>query len=102
MKTKILQADFSHNSQSWFFTQIAIIGKNKFRIRIRRDAYDFQSYALAELWNGQEWKQVISRPIEKMLCHSVSYVFENLTAEQKGFFEFDAEELIALADTVAS
>lgn len=101
MKAKTIQADFSNHSQSWFYTKISILGSKKYRIRIRRNAYDFQSYAVAELWNGQEWKEVISRPIEKMLCSKVSYTKETLTLDETGFFEFDAEELLALADTVS-
>lgn len=31
---------------------------NKIRITVKLDAYDFQSYGLAEVWNGLRWNQV--------------------------------------------
>ena len=94
----VVQEDFRHTQQSWYYTKIVRVGKNDvFRTRIRRDAYDFQSYALIERWNGQEWKEVVNRPIAQTLCKAVVYVNEQLTAEQKGFFEFDADELLHLA-----
>ncbi len=101
MKTTVIQADFEHNSQSWYYTKTVKIGSKKFRTRIRRNAYDFQSYAIIEIWNGKCWKEVLSRPIKQMLCYAVNYFDEQLTAEQKGFFEFDADSLLQLATQVA-
>jgi hypothetical protein len=45
------------------------------RYRVKCDAYDFQSYAVAEIWSSrdQEWKQVHRIPGQKMLS-KVSYV----------------------------
>ena len=32
--------------------------KKKVRIRIKSDAYEFQSYAVAEVWKDDEWNRV--------------------------------------------
>lgn len=96
-KPKIIQSDFNYSQQSWHYTQLVKVGDTKFRIRLRRNAYDFQSYAVIERWNGEEWKEVLSRPIREMLCKDVHYYSEQLSSEQKGFFEFDAEALLLLA-----
>lgn len=104
MKTQpvIIQADFNHTQQSWHYTQTVKVGDAKFRTRLKRDAYDFQSYAVIERWNGDEWKEVISRPLSTMLFKDVPAYAEQLTAEQKGLFEFDADALLLMAIEVAS
>ncbi|MCK9434346.1 MAG: hypothetical protein M0R32_05870 [Candidatus Cloacimonetes bacterium] len=101
MNDFILQADFSHHSQSWFYTHIEILGPNKYRVRIRRNAYDFQCYAIVEIWTGKKWSQVISRPIEEMSCNSVSYTQETLSEADKTRFKVDATNLLALAVRIA-
>jgi hypothetical protein len=101
MKEEILQSDFSHNSQSWFYTHIEVIGSKKYRVRIRRNAYDFQCYAIVEIWTGKKWAEVISRPIEEMSCSSVSYTQEILSEADKTRFKLDATNLLALAVQIA-
>lgn len=96
-KPIILQTDLHQSQQSWFHTQVFKVGDTKLRTRICRNAYDFQSYAKVERWNGEEWKEVATRPISELLCKDVGYYEQTLTAEQKGFFEFDAEVLLNLA-----
>lgn len=104
MKTQkpiIIQADFYHTQQAWHYTQTVKVGNTKFRTRLKRDAYDFQSYAVIERWNGEEWKEILSRPFSAMMFKDAPSYAEQLTAEQKGFFEFDAEALLQLATQVA-
>lgn len=93
---KIIQSDFSNHNQSWSYTQVIEESDKKFRVRIRRNAYDNQSFAVAELWTGTDWNQIISRPIEKMKCHSILY-YEPLTARDETIFKQDAEDLLKMA-----
>lgn len=105
MKTQkpiVILEDLEHSQQSWNYTKVVKVGDTRFRIRLRRNAYDFQSYAIVERWNGEEWKQVLSRPISEMLCKEIGYYEELLTAEQKGFFEFDADALLKIALEIVS
>ena len=49
-------------------------GSSRIRVRIRRNAYDFQSWAIAELWDDTKWNQVVTLPFTSALsCHAVSY-----------------------------
>ena len=93
---KIIQSDFNNHNQSWSYTQIVEKEGKKLRVRIRRNAFDNQSHALAELWAGTEWRQVISRPIEVMECRNVSYVLP-LLHEDVCSFKQDTENLLKMA-----
>lgn len=63
---------------------------HKLRICIKRDSYDFQSYARIELWSDTEgkWNLVHSIPYVEMAC--VRAAFE-------GKMEEDAAELLRIA-----
>ena len=32
---------------------------DRIRVRIKRDSYDFQSYATADRWDGTQWQNVV-------------------------------------------
>lgn len=70
---KLIQEDFWNAHQSWCYEAITDHGGERLRVKIRRNAYDDQSSAICERWTGDEWKQVVSRPIEHMACTAVSY-----------------------------
>ena len=63
---------------------------HKLRIRIKRDSYDFQSYARIELWSEPlgKWNFVHSIPHPEMAC--VKSTFE-------GKMDEDAVELLRMA-----
>jgi hypothetical protein len=51
-------------SQSWHHEATVRVLAHKIRIRIRRNAYDDQSYAEAQLFTLENgWKQICHRPI---------------------------------------
>jgi hypothetical protein len=70
---KLIQEDLWNDNQSWCYEAITDHGGERLRVKIRRNAHDSQSSAICERWDGDAWKQVVSRPIEQMECSSVSY-----------------------------
>lgn len=89
-----IQEDLWNANQSWNYERVQQVEGHHFRVRIRRNAYDHQSHATCERWDGDRWRQVISRPIEEMTCSAVSYVTKS---PDQLLFQDDACELIALA-----
>jgi len=70
----MIQEDLWNANQSWCYESITEHGEGvRLRVKIRRNAYDNQSSAICERWDGDAWKQVVSRPIEQMECSVVSY-----------------------------
>ena len=50
-----------------------MLGQHRIRVKIRRNAYDEQSYGVAESWHCSGWQQVVFRPVSLLNCKSVSY-----------------------------
>lgn len=80
--------------QSWWYRKVVIIDSHKLRVNIRRNAYDEQSYANVERWDGTKWQVIHDLPITDCACKTVSYVMENITASS---FAIDADNLISIA-----
>jgi hypothetical protein len=89
----IAEQCFEQN-QSWMYTKVVDTNCGRLRVEIRRNAYDAQSYAKIDKWNGEIWNFVHSIPITSCLCQSISYVMENVTKED---FQADAMILISVA-----
>lgn len=94
MKQKLISEQLYNQNQSWYFIKIIEIQSHKIKVDIRRNAYDNQSHATIERWNGSEWKLVYQKPIMDCKCKVVSYVEKNV---EKTLFEADANELIDTA-----
>jgi hypothetical protein len=94
-KNTTIQHDLFNQGQSWNLVQVVeTVTGQKLRVRIRRNAYDEQSYGLAELWNGQEWSEVIQRPIMSLKCKSACYTDQ---CPNTKLFDEDANDLLAKA-----
>ena len=66
-----LQDDLYNADQSWHLHRIVATGDGtRYRVRIRRNAHDFQSWAVAERWSGSAWEKVIERPIGACVCRA--------------------------------
>lgn len=91
MKHKVILEQLYNQDQSWNFIKIVEIQSHKLKIDIRRNAYDNQSHARIERWNGSEWKLVHHKPIMDCRCAIVSYVEKNV---EKRLFEIDADGLL--------
>ena len=82
--------------QSWNREVIERIGDRKVRLTVKVDAYDFQSYGKAELWSGEEWKQVHRIPGQELRT-KVSYVARDV---KPAAFAADIVELRRVAEEV--
>lgn len=90
----------THGQQSLEYRAIWQTGKHKMRVRRKRDAYDFQSYATIERWNGEEWRKVESIPYREMAtCQGDSYVVHDVPRPLEAELS-DEAELIRLASLI--
>lgn len=71
----------------------------RFRARIRRNAYDFQSYAVVETWTDSGWTQVHGvRDLSTLSIMGYSYVTRD--EAWKTAIARDAKRLLELAATI--
>lgn len=73
---KTLHKDITQDKgrQSLMGTYIVQDDDHKLKATIKRNAYDFQSYATVDRWNGEEWKRVVSFDILKLEIAHYSYL----------------------------
>lgn len=76
-------------------------GVQSLRIRIKRDAYDFQSYAVVEIWSqhNQCWSQIAAIPYPHLATLDCSYVDRDEDHVDR-LFLVDADDLLALAGEI--
>lgn len=95
---KLIDETIQNNNQSWVYTRIVKLDDGqKLRVRIVRNAYDFQSSAFCDRWDGSQWHTVNAMPIGNCACYKVSYIDKN---PNKALFVQDAERLIAVAKQI--
>jgi hypothetical protein len=88
--------------QSWHYelivkceTDIAVTPRSlKLRVDIKRDAYDFQSYARVHRWDGTRWQLVNELSINECKCKNVQYFAPEAKAED---FHDDVQQLLHTA-----
>lgn len=89
-----------YGRQSVNLERIVAIGDKRVRYLVEVDAYDFQSSARAELWNGEKWHRVHYIPGPEVLTGKmVSYVTKGVTARA---FAGDLAELERVVKAVIS
>ncbi len=86
--------------QSWHYKVIVLVDGRKLRVRIERNAYDFQSHAKVELWADDKWQPVTSMTIGECKCAVVSYVTHRDRFDI-GLFREDARTLLQEAAQIA-
>lgn len=65
MEMKVIQSEFVQGKQDYRLTIVGKAGKYTLRLKLKRDAYDFQSSFASELWVKQiggldaGWKEVL-------------------------------------------
>lgn len=103
MRQKRLSQDIFHGNQSWDYQALWIMGDNessalKLRIRIKRDAYDNQSYRLIEVFDhgNSKWNELWTLPFETANCKPINYAIERERLNTE-LFELDEEELLKKA-----
>lgn len=103
-KLKTIEERFFQGSQDWSYEAFYDVDGTKLRIKIRRNAYDEQSYAHCEVLDRQErkWNMLVTIHISQMKCRPVSYVMRDLEPRYKQMFKDDAAELLRLAKELLS
>jgi hypothetical protein len=96
MKT-ISEQCFLRPVQAWVYIKVVEECGYKFRVEIRRDAYDDRSIAKVEKWSGAAWEFVHSIPIEDCVCKKISYVMTNVSYDD---FRSDSHKLIETAKSI--
>jgi len=73
--------------------------KEKLRVRIYSDSYDFQSYAKAELYSPTrgEWSEIASRHYSQMGTPTKLAYLPDATGEKPAWFQIDRDYLVDLA-----
>lgn len=95
----------SKHGQAAKVTEIVEIRGRRFRIRLKSDSYDVQSYARIEVWNGDRWNLVHEIPGPAMETpHGLAYErwpddFEDKLAAK---FQNDRDELVLVAVAVVA
>lgn len=82
--------------QSWNREVLEAVGTDRVRYTVRCDAYDFQSYATAEVWHADGWHEVHRIPGQAM-CSKISYVARQCPAH---VFDADLAELRMVARAI--
>jgi hypothetical protein len=84
------------DKQSWNYEAIYELNGNKVRVNIKRDAFDFQSYARAHVLDCKQWRPITRIPYPHMHTKA-SYVSDTVTEEN---FTQDEKELIEEVSTL--
>ena len=99
-KPKAISDRTWQGQQSWNREVIESIDKSKVRMTVKVDAYDFQSYAKAELWKESGWVQVHKIPGQQLRTMKlISYVARDV---RPAAFQGDIDELRRVAMEVIS
>jgi len=91
---------FWKGSQSLNYTRIVSAGDRRFRVTIKRDSYDNQSYARVEAWTDSAgWALVHSLPLGDCEHRSASH-HDRQWEQRIDLFRATAVELLAVAAQV--
>jgi hypothetical protein len=104
-KMKTLNKEVGLGRQDLNYKEIAEIAGHKVRVRIKSDSYDFQSYAIVEVFSELKWNQVDFIHFSQMntpegLYYKVDRNGELSTSECH--FKKDRDALIKIASEVLS
>jgi hypothetical protein len=110
---KSYSREFSNGTQSLNFKGVYQLGDLKLAINIKRDSYDFQSYATITVWRPSDlsWSPVASIPYSKMNVVTSGIVDPYANAEsfvhitnshQISAFARDEKELLEKAKFILS
>ena len=67
---------FWYERQSWCAERVERWGGTPMRATVRRNAYDDQSTATVERWDGQTWQRVLTRSIQETPAAPITYVWK--------------------------
>lgn len=89
-----ISSEFAKLRQSLQLRRLYNVDGHKIRTTVYVDAYDFQSYARAERWNGERWYEMAT--IAHPAMHSVKKVsrFGKVDADAEAAMNVDTQELL--------
>lgn len=96
-KSEIISERVWLGDQSWCFQRVFKLQAHRLRIDIRHNAYDFQSHARIERWDGTRWQVIHSIPGQALKLYSYVNREPPKVAE---VFEKDAQEMLRVAREV--
>lgn len=83
---KVLGDRMYNLNHSWYYELVVKRNQVKFRISIRRNAYDNQSYIRGYKYDGEQWQCLVDKPIEQSPCAEISYVVKDRQEQYKKLF----------------
>lgn len=94
MATKVISKSYTQGQQSHEYQEVLSIDDVKLRLFIKRDAYEFQSYAYIEAFSKADlkWNSIHSIPYQEIKMKT-SYVSPANAAS----FKADRDELVRVA-----
>lgn len=101
MEIKTLNNETWAANQSWHDERLLELDAHVCRTTVRRNAYDAQSYARVERWDGSQWQSVcnIPFPLWPDVVKAISYVQKGLTLKA---FDTLVEALVKKAGLILS
>lgn len=108
------EAWLSEGDQSWYREQVGEINGHKVRFKIRRNAYDAQSYARAEVWSQDRLEWSVVHSLDSARMHScanregsynvaeICYVQKTLSPAGQHLMAMDLDELEEVATAILS
>jgi hypothetical protein len=99
---KTLNKQIARGRQSLDYRETLEHKGKKVRVRIQSDSYDFQSYAIVELFDGGKWNQLDIIPFSEMETNEGLYykVKDSNLSKYSYLFQKDRDKLIKLAQDV--
>ena len=97
MTTKNTISERTWNAnQSWNYEWLGKAGSHSVRVVIRRNAYDDQSFAKVDRFDGSAWKTIVSKAITFCECVELSYTDKRKGATERAtdLFIDDRESLL--------
>lgn len=73
-KAKRMTQKAWHAEQSWYYEALWEASGEKLRLRIRRNTYDFQSYAIIEIYDPaqRKWNDLAAIPFANMASMAIN------------------------------
>jgi len=88
MSHKIISERLYNINQSWNYEQVLYMEindiKQKFKINIRRNSYDFQSFARVYVYSNEHsgWNRIVNAPISECKCSEVNYLSKKVDKKE--------------------
>ena len=96
---KTLSVKVFNSAQSWNYVDVFKLDNGIVaRVRIRRNAYDDQSFLAGEMLTPEGWTQITYAPMDRgCQCYDLSYVQNNVTEKD---FATDAARVVLELTTI--